>query len=585
MAGNTVVDALFYLRTRTLQNLLLSRLRRLKQPKYLMGAVIGVAYLYFFFFRQFTRRGSLPGGPGGRRIEDTADDAALFALLGASGLLAIFALCWMWRRDRASLTFSEAEIAFLFPAPVSRRALIHYRLLNLALAGIFSALVLALVSSPWPGMAPHALMRIVGFWVVFATVSLHIIGSGFALTRLRDRGLAAPLCQLWGCAGVALVVGPPLAWLWHAMQAPDFALLPALQSGPVASLLLPFRWLLGPVLAADWHGFLLAIGPALVIYALHYLWVLQVQVGFEEASIAKAEKRAAKVAAMRAGNFRLAAGQRKARRGPFNLSRPGRPELAFLWKNLLSTAQYLRPRTAMIAAAVIVGGCLWFEGDGFFEFLRPQLAIGVAMIAGYAMLFGPQVARQDFRSDLLHSDILKSYPLQGWQVMLGELLTPAAILTVLLWLLLLAEAMLLPAAGVSKLTWLTPSVRVVATFGLALVIPLLCLTQLLIVNAAVVLFPAWSHTGTAQTQQGIEVMGQRILFLAGQILAMALALLPAVLAAGVAFVAVRAITGNTLALGVAALLGIAVLAVMVGLGVWWLGGRFERLDLSRELRP
>jgi hypothetical protein len=288
---------------------------------------------------------------------------------------------------------------------------------------------------------------------------------------------------------------------------------------------------------------------------------------------------------MRAGNFRLATGQQKARPAPFNLSRAGRPELAFLWKNLLSSAQYLRPRTALIAAAIIVGGCLLFADNGFFQFLRPRLAVGVAVIAVYVMLFGPQLARQDFRSDLLHTDILKSYPLQGWQVMLGELLTPAAILTVLLWLLLLAEAMLLPAAGFARLPWLTPQVGVVAGISLALTAPLLCLSQLLIVNAAVVLFPAWSHTGTAQAQQGIEVMGQRILFLAGQIVAMALALLPAVLVAGVVFAVVHGIIGNTLALGMAALLGIAVLAVVMGLGVWWLGSRFEQLDLSQELRP
>lgn len=585
MAGNAVIGALFYLRTRTLQNLLLSRLRRLKQPKYLMGAVIGVAYLYFFFFRSLTRRGSLHRGPGGGPLENTADGAALFALLAAGALLFIFALCWMWRRDRASLTFSEAEIAFLFPAPVSRRALIHYRLLNLALTGIFSALVLALVSSRWPGVAPHAPMRIVGFWLVFATASLHNIGSGFTLTRLMDRGLAAPLCQLLGWAAVALLVGPPLAWLWHAMQAPDFAVVSALQSGPVAWLLLPFRWLLGPLFAADWHDFLLAIGPALLVYAGHYLWVLRVQVGFEEASVAKAEKIAAKLAAIRAGNFRLTADRHKARPAPFDLSRAGRPELAFLWKNLLSTAQYLRPRAALIAAALIVGGCLLFADNGFFQFLRPRLAFGVAIFAVYAMLFGPQLARQDFRSDLPNTDILKSYPLQGWQVMLGELLTPAAILTVVLWLLLLAEAMLLPATALAKLPWLTPQVRVVAGISLVLLMPLLCLSQLLIVNAAVVLFPAWSHTGTAQAQQGIEVMGQRILFLAGQILAMALALLPAVLVAGVAFAVLQGIIGNTPALGLAALLGNAVLAVMVGLGVWWLGGRFEQLDLSQELRP
>ncbi len=40
-----MLGALLYLRLTSLKNLLLSRLRRLRQPKYLLGAAVGVAYL------------------------------------------------------------------------------------------------------------------------------------------------------------------------------------------------------------------------------------------------------------------------------------------------------------------------------------------------------------------------------------------------------------------------------------------------------------------------------------------------------------------------------------------------------------
>ena len=44
-------------------------------------------------------------------------------------------------------------------------------------------------------------------------------------------------------------------------------------------------------------------------------------------------------------------------------------------------------------------------------------------------MIGPQLLRQDFRQDLPLADLLKTYPLRGWQLALGELLAPAAILT------------------------------------------------------------------------------------------------------------------------------------------------------------
>ena len=61
---HTVSGALLYLRLTTARGWLTSRLSRLKQPKYLVGAVVGVAYIYFFFIRNLTRNG-MPRVGGG----------------------------------------------------------------------------------------------------------------------------------------------------------------------------------------------------------------------------------------------------------------------------------------------------------------------------------------------------------------------------------------------------------------------------------------------------------------------------------------------------------------------------------------
>jgi hypothetical protein len=258
-----------------------------------------------------------------------------------------------------------------------------------------------------------------------------------------------------------------------------------------------------------------------------------------------------------------------------------RVELAFLWKNLLSTASYLRPRTAIIAALIIVALWGWFSGNAVFEAMRPAIAIFAAVIGAYLLVLGPQIARQDLRSDLANTDMLKTYPLHGWQVVVGEILTPAAIVTVLVWLTLLAAVFTFRS---ERLVWLTPQLRFGVAASIALIVPFLCTLQLLVLNTAAILFPAWLQSAR-QTGGGIDVMGQRLLFLAGNLLVIVVALLPATVVASVLFFTAQWIVGDVAAgaLGVIAI--IFILGAEAWLGIQWLGKRFERFDLSAELRP
>jgi hypothetical protein len=352
-----------------------------------------------------------------------------------------------------------------------------------------------------------------------------------------------------------------------------------LSSGALAWLLTPARWVVQPLFAPDARAWLAAIGPALLVYALHYAWVLRAEVSFEEASIAKAERRAARLSAMqRDGTLRLGSTQRKAARAPFKLSTLPRPEAAFLWKNLLSSASYLRPRVALIAAAVIVVACSWITRSGL-EALRTSVSVIAMVGAGYVFVFGPIVARQDLRLDLPNADILKTYPLRGWQVVLGEVLAPIAIVTVLLWLLLLTAALTFEPPHAE---WWTPGLGTVAILAIAVLLPFLSAIEVLVMNAAVVLFPAWMPRGRAQ---GIDVLGQRIFVIAGVFLTMILTLLPCSVAAAAIFFATLWVVGVPAATALAGVAAIAVLLVEIGLAIVWLGKRFEKFDLSAELKP
>jgi hypothetical protein len=584
---SSVTGALIYLRATSLRNATLSRLRRLKQPKYLAGGVIGIAYLYFAFFRRSFARYNSPAIDN--KIPD--DLMPLAISIGALCLFVFLLLCWVWPRERASLRFSEAEIAFLFPAPVRRRTLIHFQLLGSQGRILFTALIMTLFSGNWNFIPGGAAIRIVGWWIIVATLSLHIMGSSFVITKLLDGGVTTLRRQVITIGAFALVLAGIFGWTWYGIRAPnanDFASFSAvvdylqavLNRGALPWILLPVKAIIQPLFATDLFSLLLAVGPAMLVYVAHYLWILTTEVSFEEASIARAEKRAAKVAQLRQGRYRASRSAPKARSAPFALSNAKRVELAFLWKNLLSTASYLRPRTAIISAGVIIAICGWFSGNLIYEAMRPAITVFATMIGGYMLVLGPQIARQDLRSDLPNTDMLKTYPLHGWQVIVGEILTPVAIVTVFVWLALLTVALTF---RIERLVWLTPHLRFGAAASIALIVPFLCTLQLLVLNTAAILFPAWLQS--ARQTGGIDVMGQRLLFLAGNLLVVVVALLPATIVASVLFFSARWIVGDILAgaLGVIAML--LILGTEAWLGIQWLGKRFEQFDLSAELRP
>ncbi len=586
--------ALLYLRLTSLRNTMLSRVRRLKQPKYLVGAIVGAGYFYLMFFRRLAAgRPSVHDQGYHGPVTVPPELLSTLLALGALILLVIVTLGWILPDQRAGLTFSEAEIAFLFPAPVRRRTLIWYKLINSQIAIMFTAAIITLVTGSWGFLGGSALTHGIGWWFILATLNLHFMGASFAMTRLMDNGIT-PWRRRSAVLGlVALVALVTLAWLWRDLRAPAAADLESyrtaaaylntlLTSGPLPWLLRPAEFVVGPFFAPDTPAFLTALGPALLVFALHYVWVLRSEVSFEDASIAKSEKRAAKIAAVREGNWRAASGAIKARAPAFRLASTGRPEIAFLWKNLLSTFPLFRLGTLVALALVILIGGLWIDVFPGYRGLQTAASAFAMFMAGYTLFLGPQLARQDFRSDLLNTDILKTYPLRGWQVMLGEILTPVAILSSILWLALL---ILLLTVHFHQLGWLTPSLRLVIGLGLVPVVPVLCALQLLVPNAAALLFPSWAQTMRNRSERGIEMLGQRLIFIAGQFVVIVLALLPAAGGAALFIFITQHWIGLPAAVAVAAGGVVACLAAEVWGGLWLLGERFEKFDLSAELRP
>src|SRR6478672_9458565 len=115
--------AFVFLLTRSAVNVVKFRLQRLRQPKYLAGALVGASYFYVYFYRFLFLGGA--AAPAGTFAGMGALGADVGALLLAA---AILVFSWFWPSSRAALQFTEAEIAWLFPAPLDRPALIRFKL-------------------------------------------------------------------------------------------------------------------------------------------------------------------------------------------------------------------------------------------------------------------------------------------------------------------------------------------------------------------------------------------------------------------------------------------------------------------------
>lgn len=580
-----MLRAFVYLKLASLRNLAARRALRFRQPQYLLAAAATAAYFYYFLFRPI----GMVYGEGRRGAIPTA--VVLFSALTMAGLLLVRpVLTWM---GSGGLAFSEAEAAFLFPAPLSRRALIHFHLGGAQISTFVSALFFSLLSNRWVFLGGNGLTRFVGWWVVFATLSLHQSAAALTIVRLEEKGVR-PGARRAVMAGLIALVAAGIAFsLWHNARLPrpaDFSSGPSFQayvamvlgSGWMPVLLWPARVLARPFLARDMGYFLLHLEPALLLLAAHYLWIIRIDASFEERSIALARARGQARAALRAGAPAWTARPARAVAEPFRLGPRGRPEVAFLWKNLLSIRSSFNARVFIVPAMVLalVGARMFSRSDPAG---RGALATVVAMVvAFYTLLFGPQFARQDLRSDLANADLLKTYPLTGWQVVLAEVLAPAALLSGVLWLcLLMAAASLRPGA----LPWLSPAALATAVLCLGVLAPVLCVLELLVPNAGMLLFPGWHQATRGRAGAGVEAIGQRLIFLFGQILLFLVALLPAAVYAVLFVAAAGWILGAVPAMLLGTAVALAILGGEIAVAVWWLGRRFERFDLTTDLRP
>jgi len=576
-------NACLYQQAFSIYNAVRQRVLRLRQPKYLAGAAAGVAYFWFFVFRNAFRERAHRGGPGLTEAMGWLHDPSIAPLLlggAALVLLVVLLVAWALPGERSALAFSEAEVSFLFPAPMTRSQLVRYKLLRSQLAILVSSILLTVVLRRGGAFGGNPWLHALGWWMVLSTVRMHFIGASFARERLRGDGRWSWLRDS-GAAAIVLLAAAALLW-WVRTHVPPpraDALLPwagqVLAVPALAWVLWPLKLLVAPMLAPDAALFWRAAPGALAVMALHFLWVVRADANFEEAAISQAQRLAQRIAARRDGRWR-ADGPRKARSAPFRLAGSGFPPVAMLWRNLIAMGT-TRLRTYAAIPLLILACEAWVGHDPHFRpLLKVFFGLGLG-VAAWLLVVGPMFVQRTLHRLLAYMDMLKAAPLPGWQLALGELLAPMLLLACAEWLLLAIALFAVLLGGVAAIP---AGAAIAGAIGAALLAAPLCGLLLCLPFAGVLLFPAW--VGRPRGGGGVEVMGQRLIFFGGYVLVLVVSLLPATIVGAIVAGAVYWTTGPLVALPVFGLVAAAVLVGELTIAVRWLGRRIDRYDLSQE---
>lgn len=554
-----------------LRNRMLRQARRLRSPRYAIAALVGALYFFLIF--------------GGSQVDATIgrDWVALARMAGPLMLGLLASWWWLWGGHRYGLVLTPAETHLLLPAPVSRTQLIRFKILQAQPAILFSALLVTLVMRgtglPWP-------MRLLSVWLLLATLHQHQIAASLVHAAAAEHGRYGLRRNI--VAVVLFGIGfSTLVWSlfsaigdMRAAGSLGFAgerLIAVLDEPGPRIVLAPFRLLLAPLVATSAGDWLLPAAGACVVLIAHYLWIVRTDAAFEETAAAVGQQRAEVTSAVRSGGFsRLQFARRKpaarTARSWLPLHPSGRGAYAIFWKNVLYSQRSIRSARSFMMVVIVVAVVVSMSGrdSGSGDMLR---FVGIILLSlGAAVsLFGPFAIRNDLRMDLLHIDLLRTFPVPGRDLVAAEIAAATLTMCVPQIVLMTAGALVLTAGGV-----LDAMMAVVVIGTAVLLLPMLNALAVLVQNVLALLYPSWARLG-GHDAGGMEVIGQNMIVMVGTLLILALCALPPLLVGAlVGAPLTMLIGGGAILIGIAAAMLAAV--AEVALIIMWLGRLYERTD-------
>ncbi|MEO8381184.1 MAG: putative ABC exporter domain-containing protein [Acidobacteriota bacterium] len=566
-----MIHPFLFVATRTFKNRLFARLRKLRNARYLISFVVAMAYFWFTGFRHlFNSRSG---------IAQMAVSANAFTIdVAAVVVLCMMILAWALPEQEAGLKFSEAEINFLFPAPLTRRQLLIYKILRQQPQ--------VLISSALISFFGFRRGNFVGLWISFVVLAIYFTFTALGRARLKLAGIGFLIRLVVVTAvvtGVAYLLWSNIALDSLRNIGPSFqhrgsAIASPFRGTVAATILFVPRLFSRATFSPNVWQLMIGCGALLVFGAILLELALRMNVSFEDASIRASQKQAGRQQrrlSQRVGGVvtfpRIPP--------PFRLSPRSGPMVAIFWKNLTAGLRIASPWLVImfLAAAYFVGQAAYAHEP----VVRGMMGAFSLFLACMFPFLGSRVFAQDMRLDLARIELLKSYPISGDRLVAAEIAAPIAFVAAVQLMLLSAAAIILSMSDVPKRLAIlaTPEFIVIA---LMFAIPV-CALQLLIHNAVPILLPGWAMRGPDE-QRGFVVMGQRVLMLAGNLLILAIALVPPAAVMVPAFlIANHWFSGSAALVVVATVPSAAILVGEVWIGVRALGAQFEKLDVTNEI--
>ncbi len=428
---------LYYLRC-TGRNRLKALKSKLKSPRYVIGLILALAYIYFFFFRQLFHA-----------AESATTSQSHFGHVALTFFYALnYYTAWIFGPFGRGVIFRQSEIQQLFSAPLLRRDLLLFKFMQaqgpLVITGlIFGALANKYASHSYP-------VVVFSLYLVGNLAHVHGVLVHLIVKKIKGEGGVRTILAL--IPGLSLL-GAIVLGAWRGMQIvntdgsrPSFT--QVMESPLLAAVIRPLTIQADYILSVGGLNFVLASVGIVGIIGLFAAIVVRFDQRFEDNAI----KVAAAIATVKKDGL---GGLRKKEKLIVKGSSKSFPRLAttgpvwraIVWKNVVSIGRLqkkaFRILMFVLMIAFFVASAIGDEvADAKVGAILGFVSLG---IAAYASLLGPALLRVDLRIDIPHFDVLKSLPIRGRELLLGEVMGPALVIAAAQWCLSLVGVLALPA--------------------------------------------------------------------------------------------------------------------------------------------
>ncbi len=475
----------------------------------------------------------------------------------AAGLFGYCLLTLATMGPESGVQFLPPEVDFLFPAPFRRRELLVYRLTGMGLGGLLMALFFSVF------LLQHVTYWVAGYvGILLALWFIVLMQTGLALVIALVAESAYSRARRAGLVMVALALFVAAIQLLKGAEQGGMLALIRQFRGTWAGMcvLAPFEVFARTITARTVFPELIGWGSvALLIDGLLIAFVLRVDADFMENSIRTSQKLYDRLQRVRRGG--ALAALVKSHDARWRL-----PLLPFLggagpiaWRQLMTALRSTRGLMIMLAAVGLatIAPMLVASHAGAGEGSVGFLVMPLVMLSAFLL---PQMLQFDFRGDVDRLDVLKSLPIGAAAVVLGQLIAPVLMASVIQ--LVMLESVALAITGWNEI--------------LVAVLILLPIANVLIFGIENLVFLLFPTRVTAIGTGDMQAVGRQMLVMFIKLGALFVAGGLAAATGGLAWL----ITGRS-NIAIVAGAALAVLALGVAL-IPCLGFAFRRFDPSRD---